>query len=441
MGYGCTSSAATACSTAQFAIFADGSCDPVTFAAGYYQSGKTSYYRAATVGYYYDSGSASLETVCAKDNYCIYGTSTSCPSGLATEFMSPTTGEPYCISCPYGSACYLTGTIETKPCLNNTRYSLSMNTDCFQCDVDHDCVYRAQYFEFRNNVADNLQCPPDQYANYFDMTCSYIKRIGKNCPYGYRRMINDADTALHWAEQRVNCTENSYYTAGTYIHLPTGAQDCVAGTTKEATTERCSVSQPGYIAPGLNEADYDTSYKCPQGYFCGVSEDFLVGVLSQRTSRCPPGTYAQTSHAGGISDSETCLACPSGMYCSGNSIATPCDTGYICDFGTLNETMTCPTGFYYSTSATGTTMYERCVQCEAGYVCGAMATTATKQACPTGYYCGVQSSTAGSYSARPGFYIGTSGATTETSCEAGKYCPQGATSGTDCPVSLTLSSV
>ncbi|MDR3742453.1 MAG: hypothetical protein P4L40_25835 [Terracidiphilus sp.] len=435
MDYSCTTSAATVCSSGKYAMYGTATCSSVTLTTGYYQSSGTQYVKSVAPGYYYSS-STQPEVVCVIDNYCIYGTENSCTSlGWTTQFMSSTTGDFYCTRCAYGYACY-TDTSSQVQCYNSSRYSQPGNTDCFQCERDQDCVYRNQYFEFRSNSLDQLSCPVGMYANTGDLVCSDIKQINKTCPYGYERLVNPSDVNDHPAEQRVTCPEYTYYSTNP---LPSGAQNCSMGTYKETTTETCFVSPPGYIMPGNNTEDYPTGYSCTQGFYCGVALDYDSNTVSLRTSRCPYGTYARSSFTGGMSDSETCLLCPPGKYCNGTSTAVVCDTGYICELGTVNETLACPSGFYYNTAATGSTYYELCVQCPAGYVCPSMSTDQTMSACASGYICGVQSSSTGAYNSDPGYYISATGATTTSSltvCEAGKYCPQASTVGINCPVSV-----
>ena len=429
MATSCSTTAYTACTASdKYALYGSGACSAMTFFTGYYQSAGTPYYKTVTLGKYYNFGAAGYESTCTLNNYCPYGAQIACPSGYATRFMSSTTGQYYCTRCAYGSACYLSAPIETLACYNNTRYSKAMHTDCFQCPSDYDCAYQLQYFEFRDNIADNLKCQPGKYANYFDNVCSEIKQVDKSCSYGYQRVVNAADVLLHAAEQRVTCKQYTYYATNP---LPTGKQTCITGTYKESTVESCLVSPPGYIMPGTNTEDYDPLYVCPQGFYCGIDFDYLSSTISLQTSRCPPATYARDTFTGGMTDSETCLICPPGKYCKGDSLATPCDAGYICDIGTITQTLKCPSGFFYDTTKTGVTFYDRCVQCTSGMVCASLSTAAV--ACPLGYYCGSQSADLTAYSSRPGFYIGTSGGS-ETSCEAGKYCPQAATVGIDCPV-------
>ena len=426
MGYSCTTSASTACSVGNFAIYGAGSCSAITNIDGYYQMSLTSYFKAIDTGKYLVSNA---ETACTTGKYCIYGTQITCPTGSDTAYMTSATGNFYCNDCPYGKACY-SGPL-TPNCLNNTRYSSSGLTDCFTCDDYRDCTYRSQYFLY-DSASDMLPCPVGYFAVKGESSCRAIQRKNNVCLFGYYSLLNPLDAALFPEQQRIDCKMYDFY-SGTNTVLKTGTQDCVLGTYTLKAFDSCLVSPPGFIAPGQNTADLTSTNYCPQGFYCQVDMDYTSSTYSVRTARCPFSTYAQASFTGGKSESETCIVCPPGSFCQGDSLAAACPTGYICERGNINPTVTCPPGFYYDTTKTDVTFYGRCTQCPLNSVCPALSTQTSKTACLAGYFCGVQTFDNAYYTAQPGKYIATSGGS-EAACTAGNYCPQASSTPKQCPV-------
>jgi len=423
----CTAGASSqqGCTGTQWSLYGGGVCNSYADGIGYYHKANMPYLAPAAIGKLLTSGT---ETDCVKNNYCIYGKQTACPGNLKTSHMTSDTGNYYCSTCDYGYACYEDPLV--KACVNSTRQSRSGNTDCFQCNADEDCVYRNQYFIFRDDANDQLKCPKEYYANTGDMVCSDVPYWSNQCRFGYQQILNSADVGKHFAERRYTCKNYGLYGDNP---LPSTVQDCVLGTYTTTGFPACLISLPGYIMPGTNTDFLTSADRCPQGFYCAADFDSSTSTYSLRTTRCPYGTYARDTFTGGKSESEVCLPCPMGKYCKGNSKTTDCPDGKICEIGTFQPIVTCPVGFYFDTAKTDPTYYGHCTQCEAGYYCPQGCTTAGKKTCPEGFQCGVQTSVPKSNPTDPGTFIGTSGGTPQI-CPTGKYCPLGSKIGVDCPV-------
>ncbi len=414
------------CDGNYYTMYRASGCIARTFVDGYYQYAQTTYIKAVAPGaYLYGWG----ETGCGVDTYCIYGTQTACPTGLETYQMASTNGNFYCIDCPYGKACYAS---VARNCYNISRFSESGNTDCFQCEKDQDCVYRNQYFWFRNSVDDQLVCPKTHYANVGDLTCSEIKRLNNHCPLGYYENITAGNATLHTAEKMILCLEYGYF-GGTNRAVDPSIVECETGTYTTNSFNSCVASEPGYLNAANNTDVYISTDLCPQGFYCGIDYEYLSNTESLSTQRCPYSSLARNPFVGGKSESETCQLCPPGKYCKGDSIVRDCPTSYLCELGTIWPTTTCPAGFYYDTHSTSENLYERCVQCPENYYCPNKSTDATMQPCPTGYQCGVGSVSGNLYSSEVGTVITTSGGSA-SSCALGYYCPEGASIQSPCPV-------
>ena len=89
---------------------------------------------------------------------------------------------------------------------------------------------------------------------------------------------------------------------------------------------------------------------CPQGFYCPLG--------TKQPEPCPIGTYGAVA---GLTDSQSCTKCDSGMYCGQRNLTIPegpCDSGYYCIKGALRpeptDTVTgniCPTGGYCPSGA------------------------------------------------------------------------------------------
>jgi len=417
----------------QWSLYGSAGCSTRNLISGYYQKDRTSYLKAARGGYAVDTGTWNSwnENACTEPNYCTYGLSKTCPDNLRTTYL---TGEKVaCTSVTYGKAWYSGNNL--KDCYNVTRSSLQGHTDCFQCNENEDCMYRNQYFMFRNSVDDQLVCQRGKYSNIGDLICSEDKVINNLCPFGFYGYVDPLDAAKVPAEKPILCKHYDFF-SGTNTVLKSIVTTCHTGTYTMKNFDDCLVGPPGFLMAQDNTQTYDPADQCPNGFYCGINFDHTASLYSQNTVRCPYGTFARDGFTGGKSEADTCALCPPGFYCPGDSKKYTCTTSYICDIGTTWPIVTCPEGFYYDTTVTDITTYPRCKQCPEGKFCPYKATTADIQDCPSGYTCGAGSFIGTTAPSKPGYYIPTGGS--ETLCSQGKYCPESATQEYNCPVFFRL---
>ena len=210
------------------------------------------------------------------------------------------------------------------------------------------------------------------------------------------------------------------------------------------------------------------SHVCPSGSFCPAGSSSPVA--------CPPGTFNPDKNKNKISE---CLDCPSGSYCenynmsapsglcsagyycvSGSSVSTPkgilvdsvsgrsfggniCPVGSFCPEGssipqpclpgTYNnlvrqiQCFDCPKGYFCPSN---TSDYESGdFDCPLGHYCPEQTKYSTQFPCPTGTFNNVSKRTSKDdcLAAGPGKYSFGTGNVHETgACDAGFYCPKGA---------------
>ncbi|HNY25310.1 MAG TPA: InlB B-repeat-containing protein [Alphaproteobacteria bacterium] len=283
------------------------------------------------------------------------------------------------------------------------------------------------------------------------------------------------------------CTAGSYCLGGTFststsdqglTTCPTGYMN--GGTGAAAQTDCQIQTNAGYYIATANDS---TQTMCAAGYYCPASlvNYGSTGVRGQCTgatysgsgssscTACPTGytnnttagktliTQCQlTTTAGKYIDtpnSSTQVDCLAGYYCpaalvtyGGTGSRTQC-TGATYSAAGASSCTTCPTGYDANTTA-GKTLQSQCqiqttagnwiatansttqTTCTTGYYCLAAlvnyGSTGTRSTCPTNYDKGGTGLSAQNQCAlqtNAGYYIATAGATTQTTCTAGNYCP------------------
>lgn len=266
-------------------------------------------------------------------------------------------------------------------------------------------------------------CNPGEYSEAGASLCT-------TCPAGYEcPSISTRGTP---------CAYGSFALAGSLSCTPCPAGKSCAGSTTSAQAD-CPAGWYSQVGDGFCTA-------CPAGSYC-------VDATSTPTT-CPAGSYSPGKMT-------ACITCPAGQYCpagatapticplgsycpSGASSPTTCSDGFYCSVGTASDSnphQRCPIGGYctagtftacpagtYSTQY-GSTSSATCVTCEAGYYCPLGATYYTKRLCEAGRYCPANSATptlcpAGTYSPNPGSI--NAGACVQ--CTAGRVCPAGSES-------------
>lgn len=174
------------------------------------------------------------------------------------------------------------------------------------------------------------------------------------------------------------CPEGGYYCEeGVSAEKPCPQGSFAPGIVGRLTSQsECTLCSAGhYCALGHQDA---VTGECDAGYFC------LEGSPTKRPNStyggiCPPGFHCPSGSPlpkpclpgtyNNASGQATCLDCPAGFYCSGNT-TTPveCPSGYYCPQNTkyANDNA-CPEGTF--NSLTGRSAPGDCVDCTAGYYC------------------------------------------------------------------------
>lgn len=170
-----------------------------------------------------------------------------------------------------------------------------------------------------------------------------------------------------------------------------------------------------------------TDGDCTAGYFCEAGSVSATAVRCYDDHYCPTGTLSMIPCSPGdytpSTGSATCSNCPNGKFCRGTSTTNDCPNGYYCYD---DRKFPCPAGTWME-SQSGQSSSTHCLTCPAGSACIAVNDNVD---CVAGFYCraGAQTPRPNSWyyelggMCRPGYYCLT-GATGETACPQGYYCP------------------
>ena len=298
-------------------------------------------------------------------------------------------------------------------------------------------------------------CPPGYYCDSQISTVSYL-----DCPMGYYCPIR---TGLNWTA----CPVGKY---GSRLNLmfEDDCTGCDAGKycSRTALTKPVGNCSAGFYCPEGSENSWGRTidagnHTCPRGSFCPAG--------SAVPSACPPGTYNPSE---GMASQAQCLSCTPGSYCDRYNLTEPtdqCSAGYYCSRSATTAMPTsstqgggvCPVGHFCprNTSApfpcaAGTfnnmTQQTSCSTCPPGFYCPSNTIQYSNNLCPKGYFCPAGTTyaqmnpcPAGTYNnltqrlsrsqcvlSPAGYYSSGTGNLEPTGpCNAGFYCPLGATSG------------
>eukprot|EP00163_Fabomonas_tropica_P011852 TRINITY_DN227_c0_g2_i1.p1 TRINITY_DN227_c0_g2~~TRINITY_DN227_c0_g2_i1.p1 ORF type:complete len:7500 (+),score=2428.07 TRINITY_DN227_c0_g2_i1:177-22676(+) len=303
----------------------------------------------------------------------------------------------------------------------------------------------------RGALSDCLDCPPGSYCLQKSVNVTGPCDPGHYCP------------ARSYGPQQFPCPTT------TYRALPGGEklEDCVP----------CQYGRYCGQASVIGTV-------CPRGYYC------LVGVDTPEP--CPIGTFGNST---GLRQVEECTDCPPGRYCDGSGLPNPrgpCDPGYYCSGRAFTSAPPgpptgglCPPGGYCPVGSsvptacspgtfnnfTGGRTQLDCSFCTPGFYCAGSNNPFPTGPCDAGFYCTLSAqdptgtgaggiTPAGTYTVpgspapipcEPGTYAPTvgsknkcrdcipkfhcpfPGATNQTVCPAGSYCPLGTASAIKCP--------
>lgn len=275
---------------------------------------------------------------CSAGTECLTGTiyPPACPQGYYCAIGSANDGAKQ--ACPKGTFGNRTGLTQQSECT----YCLAghycetgaLKSVTGPCDEGYFCLKGAEVatppddspiskwfgecpeggFYCERGVAQPTPCPPGTFA-----------------PGNVGRLTSVSD-----------CTK---CTAGSYCEL--GEQDAV--------TNPCD---PGYFClEGSHTAKPNASYGgiCPPGFHCPQGSSW--------PEPCDPGSYNNAS------GQATCLACPRGFYCSGNTTSpSECPAGFYCPTNTKFPYDN-PCGVGTFNNLTAMSAPSACVECTAGFYC------------------------------------------------------------------------
>ena len=277
--------------------------------------------------------------ICDPGTECLTGTiyPPPCPQGYYCEIGSANSGAKQ--ACPRGTF--------------GNRTGLTKETECSYCLAGHYCETEALtnvtgpcdegYFCLQGAKVSTPPDDPDHIPKWFGecpeggFYCEKGVAQPTPCPPG-----TFAPGSVGRLKSVTDCTQ---CTAGSFCAV--GHQDAVNGS-----------CDPGYFClEGSHTPRPNASYGgiCPPGFQCPAG--------SAWPEPCDPGTYNNAS------GQATCLACPRGFYCSGNS-TTPqeCPAGFYCPQNTrYPHDNPCDVGTF--NNLTGMSAPSACVECTAGFYC------------------------------------------------------------------------
>ena len=410
-------------------------------AGSYNQSEGNSSCTTCPAGYYCGGGVAKAQCTAGTYSTGGAGSCTSCPSGYTSSagataqsscYISVAAGKylttakgTTTASCSggtykdahnvyYGSTSSCTGCPSNYP---NSASGSDLITDCY---MNVSAGYRVE-----TPTSSSIQCAAGTYSSahtvYYGSHSSCT-----SCPTYY----TSAAGATSIYSCYISCGAGKYKASTT----ATSCTACPAGTYRTGhngyygSTSSCYTCSAGTYNTGTGNTSCTT---CPAGYYC-------TGGTNK--TPCPEGTVRPGT---GGTDSSGCTACATGKYNSGtgNTSCETCPAGYYCPGGSNKKA--CPAGTYRS--STGGTSSSSCSSCSAGYYSTGGASSCT--GCPSGYTSasGATAQSSCYVSCSGGTRVASAGATC-TNCSKGTYRSgtqtvyYGSTSScTSCPSGYTTS--
>ncbi|PIK35709.1 hypothetical protein BSL78_27465 [Apostichopus japonicus] len=376
-------------------------------------------------GYYCPTpGMVYPEDLCAEGFYC----------KQFANISTPDQGNDANI-CPPGYFCP-EGTDNSRPCPKGTfsdGLGLEKESDCQLCTPGDYCgevgmtTTSDLVIKGLSSPVDECDggfyCPPGQSVpNPVEYPCP----IGLHCPIG--------------SPLPVPCDP------GSFTNLTHAAEclECPAG----------FYCVPEHVEEGNSTSGFRL---CPQGYYCPAG-------TGRNWTACPPGTYGGRLGLETDTDCTDCPGahtgyggvCPIGHYCpQGSELPLGCDAGTYQDEEGWSYCKTCPAGYYCLSNAT---TYLDTI-CPEGYYCPSGTEYDLQEPCPEGtfnnltgahniswctpclpgWYCQGQGNGYPTDLCDPGWYCTNSSITPQPSdpyqggeCQAGYYCPQGASQPVEC---------
>ena len=318
---------------------------------------------------------------CTAGYYCMEGTQTS------TRIICPTGHY-----CPEGSA------IPTK-CPVGSHRSTTGGTELNSCDP----------------------CPAGSICTQMGLTDP-----DGTCDPGYYCKLGATDSQPRDDSIGGYCTEGAYCPRGTAapINCQSGTFNVFKGCTSQDDCLECPF---GFIC----NDNTGTNLLCPEGYYCpgGTSDSTKqpaqagYHTISGQGAQIPciPSLFTDTTNKA------SCDSCTAGFYCpsAGTFSPTVCPAGSYCDSQTV-QPKKCPEGTFRA--STGATNVNDCTSCTAGKYCAEVGLTEVSGDCSAGFYC-----TEGGIHAMAAYDVDST-RKIFGKCPPGKYCEEGTSIPTNCPV-------
>ena len=396
----------TCCDAGYYCPGGDEIATSIPCPVGYYCPRCSAHPNNCPSGYYQDLEGQGTCKPCEKGHYCSedepwanYTVPRPCPPGFF---------------CPSG-----TKFAHEWPCpLGYYRDSYSMTTDyqCFPCpasqfcgqeglqlpsgpcEAGYYCTGAAQSPAPTDSISGNM-CPPGHYCpkgSSYPVACPISRRYSGSrakkledclpCPpghycseYGLANYTGNCRGGFYCpGGQNISAPEEYFCLRG--YHCPPGSAwptRCPGGTYQNSTHQTtCNICPQGYYCPPgsfLPEI-------CPMGAYCPEATEFPI--------KCPPGSY---SYDVGLVDARQCLPCPNGTYCLEGEIVGDCLCGFICRHSSARPDPDyedsrggiCPLGHY---CPAGTTEAIPCSNGTLGYQPG-LCSQSECLPCRAGFYC------------------------------------------------------
>ena len=429
-----------------------------------------------TPGYYCPEGSTSVtQTECPAGHYCPAGVGVPypCPRGTFSA-ATRLNAEGQCNTCSVGSYCEKAAlTAPTGSCAagyycKTAHYVARPETE--ECPKGYECAVGS---------VDKTQCSSGYQDQMWQSSC-------KTCPAGFHCPQVGGGSTLRI--KKVMCdaeadTNLSFYCPATNTDkVSCGAGKYSVAMLSQTETSDCQDCPPGFYCTNTGS---DAKFQaCPAGKICAAGSSSNSG-----SATCLPGFYCPANHA-------AMIPCTPGKYCATSGLTTvtgPCTAGYYCKEGATTATPTdgttgniCPYGHYCPAGSIspiacpigkyldvkGKSLSTDCLACPTGKVCNDLGLISPSENCPEGYYCPFETGVQKKYPCPPGFkcpagsndkinclsgtyqYFSNKGTCSDcparfyckkddannaeilssaTICPAGKYCPKGTSTPSDCP--------
>jgi hypothetical protein len=389
-----------------------GSCDP--WPAGKYWVIGTSTPADCPAGYYCPQGTK-------------YAHQYPCPHGKYNKLTNKQ-AETDCLTCPAGKVCEFSGTADETATV---------------CAAGYYCLQGSSYTIPEQSTYGGM-CAPGQYCAAGSGTATPCDN-GKYCEGYLRASVNGACTLGYfckvdgafgskfpvipatYADTRGGiCPIGKYWVAGAQpVGCAQGYYSMSTGLGASTDWYKCPA---GYFCDTVGLTDY-SSKTCPAGYYCPNGSTSGTANACTAGYMCPAGSADKVICDGGTyqdqTQQSTCKTWTKGNYCpfthgTGLTAQVTCPAGYKCPDTGMTAPAACLKGEYQS--ATG---QEACLPCPAGKYCDRQGLSAVSGDCPQGFYCPVGSTNKHAYMCGPGFYCPAASAAA-VPCEAGNYWEQSA---------------